>query len=139
MSETSEWAQWVKQHKCTYDIQPVVEMEEGGPSQLGYELNLHAELPLAEGKLTTEAGKTLDRIRDRLGEILESLIPKDTKARIERVPFRRSVRFSKGAGQPMVTRSIRVFHPDYSALQPSDREKLRPTEDRLAQIGIPRA
>jgi hypothetical protein len=138
MSETSEWAQWVRRHKCTYDIQPVVELEEGTPTQLGYELNLHAELPLTEGSLS-EAGKTLDAVRDRLGEILESLIPKDAKARIERVPFRRSLRFSKGTGQPMVTRTLRVFHPDYSALQPSDREKLRPTEDRLAQIGISRA
>jgi hypothetical protein len=138
MSETSEWAQWVRRHKCTYDIQPVVELEEGTPTQLGYELNLHAELPLTEGSLS-EAGKTLDAVRDRLGEILESLIPKDAKARIERVPFRRSIRFSKGTGQPMVTRTLRVFHPDYSALQPSDREKLRPTEDRLAQIGISRA
>jgi hypothetical protein len=39
----------------------------------------------------------------------------------------------------MVTRSVRVFHPDYAALQPSDREKLRPIEDRLAQIGFTRA
>jgi hypothetical protein len=136
MSDTSEW---VRNHKCTYDIQPVVEIEEKGPTHLGYELNLHAELPLTEGRLSTEVGKTLDGIRDRLGEILESLIPKDAKARIERVPFRRSVRFSKGAGQPTVTRSLRVFHPDYAALQPSDREKLRTTEDRLAQIGFTRA
>jgi hypothetical protein len=139
MSEKSERAEWVSRYKCTYDIQPVVELEEGAPTQLGFELNLHAELPLNEGALSAEAGKALDAVRDRLGEILESLIPKDAKARIERTPFRRSVRFSKGTGRPMVTRSVRVFHPDYAALQPSDREKLRPIEDRLAQIGFTRA
>jgi hypothetical protein len=129
---------WVRKHKCTYDIQPVVELEEGGANQLGYELNLHAELPVGE-TLTPEVGKNLDEIRDRLGDILESLIPKDTKAHIERAPFRRAVRFPKGGKNPMVTRTVRVFHPDYSALQPGDREKLHPTEKRLEEMGFSRA
>lgn len=136
MSEPSDW---IREHKCTYDIQPVVELEEGQATQLGYELNLHAELPIG-GTLTKEDATNLDGIRDRLGEILESLIPKDTKARIERVPFRRAVRFPKGGGKnPMVTRTVRVFHPDYSALQPGDREKLYPTEKRLEEMGFTRA
>ena len=135
----SEMTDWIREHKCAYDIQPVVEIEEGGPTHLGYELNLHAELPVGE-TLTPEVGKDLDEIRDRLGEVLESLIPKDAKARIERAPFRRAVRFPKGAGKnPMVTRTVRVFHPDQSALQPGDREKLHPTEKRLEEMGFRRA
>jgi hypothetical protein len=113
-------------------------MEEGGPTQLGYELNLYAELPVGD-KITPELGKTVDAIRDRLGEILESLIPSEIKARIERVPFRRSVRFPRAAGSPVVTRSVRVYHPDYSALEPGDREKLHPTEKRLEEMGFSRA
>jgi hypothetical protein len=135
----SATADWIREHRCTYDIQPVVEIEEGAAAHLGYELNLHAELRLAE-TLTNEDAKNLAEIRDRLGDILESLIPKDAKARIERVPFRHSIRFPKGAGRnPMVTRSVRVFHPDYSALQPGDREKLHPTEQRLEEMGFTRA
>ena len=85
-------------------------------------------------------GKELDEIRDRLGDILESLIPSDVKARIERVPFRRSVRFMRGTGKnPMVTRTLRIFHPDYSALQPDDRKKFGPTEKRLAEMGLRKA
>ena len=53
----SELSDWIRKHKCTYDIQPVVEMEEGAASHLGYELNLHAELPVGE-TLTLEDGKT---------------------------------------------------------------------------------
>lgn len=135
MSETSDW---VREHRCTYDIQPVAEMEEGQAVQLGFELNLHAELPVP-GTITPELVATVDAIRDRLGEILESLVPKDTKARVERVAFRRSVRFPKGSGSPMVTRSLRVFHPDYSALKPGDREKLYATEKRLEEMGFIRA
>jgi hypothetical protein len=135
----SELSAWIHEHKCTYDIQPVVELSEGGPSQSGFELHLHAELVVPE-TLGPAAGKALDEIRDKLGEILESLIPKDTKAHVERVPFRRSVRFPKGAsGNPLVTRTARVFLPDYSAMQPGDREKLRPTEERLQDLGFTRA
>jgi len=134
----SEMSDWIRKHKCTYDIQPIVEMEEGGPTHLGYELNLHAEIPVGE-TLTPAVGKDVDEIRDKLGDVLESLIPKDAKARIERAPFRRAVRFPKGGKNPMVTRTVRVFHPDYSALQPGDREKLHATEKRLEEMGFTRA
>lgn len=33
----------------------------------------------------------------------------------------------------------RVFHPDYSVLQPGDREKLYPTEKRLEEMRFTRA
>jgi hypothetical protein len=135
MSKSSDW---IRAHKCTYDIQPVVEMEEGGPTHLGYELNLHAELPVGE-TLSPEVAKDLDEIRDKLGDILESLVPKDTKARIERAPFRRAVRFPKGGKNPMVTRTVRIFHPDYQAMKPGDREKFHPTEKRLEEMGFTRA
>jgi len=130
---------WVDQHRCSYDIQPVVELEEGAPSQVGFELSVHAELPVGDS-LTPELAKDVDEIRDRLGDILESLIPADAKARIERVPFRRAFRFMRGQGKnPMITRTLRVFHPDYSAIQPDDRQKFAPTEHRLTELGFRKA
>ncbi|MGH9320704.1 MAG: hypothetical protein ACRD3V_12570, partial [Vicinamibacteria bacterium] len=135
----SEISDWIRKHKCTYEIQPILEMDEAGPTHLGYELNLHAELPIGE-TLTPEVGKTLDDIRDRLGEVMKSLIPKDAKARIEHAPFRRAVRFPKGAGKnPMVTRTVRVVHPDNEPMKPGDREKFHPTESRLEEMGFTRA
>lgn len=134
----SETSAWIAEHRCSYDIQPVVEIEHGSPNQVGFELSVHAELPVGE-TLTPEDGKRLDEIRDWLGAILESLIPSDAKARIERVPFRRAVRFPRGAGKyPVVTRTLRIFHPDYSALRPGDRAKFGPTEKRLAEMGFKR-
>jgi hypothetical protein len=52
MSETSDW---IREHKCTYDIQPVVELEDGEATPIGYELNLHAELAVPD-QITTELG-----------------------------------------------------------------------------------
>jgi hypothetical protein len=129
---------WITNHRCSYDIQPVIEMEEGASSQVGFELSIHAELPVGDS-ITPQLGKDIDAIRDRLGEILESLIPSDAKARIERVPFRRAVRFLGGSGNPMVTRTLRIFHPDYAAVQPDDRKKFGPTEKRLAEMGFRKA
>jgi hypothetical protein len=132
----TDLSKWVAAHGCTYDISPVIELDEGQPSQTGFELNLHAELPMWD-TITPELGKVIDEIRDKLGEVLEVLIPRDAKARVERVPFRRAVRFPHGGGKnPMVTRTARVFHPDYRAIQPSDREKLGPTETRLTEMGF---
>ncbi|MGH9320762.1 MAG: hypothetical protein ACRD3V_12865 [Vicinamibacteria bacterium] len=106
---------------------------------IAFELSLHAELPVGE-TITPELGKELDEIRDRLGDVLESLIPSDVKARMERVPFRRAVRFPKGGGKnPMVTRTARVFPADYAGVQPGDREKFGPTEKRLEEMGFTRA
>jgi hypothetical protein len=134
-----ETAKWISDHRCTYEIQPVVEIAKGTAGQVGFELSLHAELPVGEA-LTPELAKEVDEIRDRLGDVLESLIPTDAKARIERVPFRRAFRFMHGSAKnPMVTRTLRVFHPDYSALRPDDRKKLAPTEKRLTEMGFRKA
>jgi len=135
---TSDLSSWITKHRCSYDIQPVIEMDEGAASQVGFELSIYAELQVGD-TITPELGKDIDAIRDRLGEILESLIPSDTKARIERVPFRRAVRFLRGAGNPVVTRTLRIFHPDYAAVQPDDRQKFGPTEKRLTEMGFKNA
>ena len=135
MSETSDW---IREHKCSYNIQPVAELVEGEATQLGYELNLYAEVPMGD-TITPELGKVIDEIRDQLAQIVNSLIPKDAKARIQRAPFRRALRFPHGSGKPVVTRTVYVYHPDNSALQPGDREKLHPTEERLEKMGFARA
>ena len=134
----SDISNWIREHACSYDIQPVVELVEGAATQLGYELNLYAEVPIGD-TIAPALGKVIDEIRDRLAEIIESLIPQDAKARIERAPFRRGVRFLRGSGKPVVTRTVYVYHPDNSALKPGDREKLYPTEKRLEEMGFSRA
>lgn len=136
----SEISNWIHEHRCTYDIQPIMEMNEGEAGLTGFEVNLHAEFPVG-GTLTADDGKRLDKIRDKLGEILELLSPKESeKARFELVPFRRSLRFPGGAGKnPLVTRTVRIFHKDYAALEPGDREKLVPAERRLQEMGFKKA
>jgi hypothetical protein len=136
--ERSDLSKWITEHRCRYEIQPVIELSEGATHQVGFELSLYAELPVGE-TIAPELGRDLDAIRDRLGDILESLVPTDARARIERVPFRRAVRFLHGGRTPLVTQTVRIFHPDYSDVQPGDREKFRPTEKRLLEMGFRRA
>jgi hypothetical protein len=133
---------WIREHRCRYEIQALVEVVEGRPCHVGYEVNLHAELPeLPIGeKITKEVISRVDELRDRLGEILESLIPKDVEATIQIVPFRPSVRYPKGLGKnPVVTRTARVFPPNYANVNPGDRENFGPTEERLTEMGFTKA
>jgi hypothetical protein len=133
---------WIREHRCRYDIQALVEVVEGRLCHVGYEVNLHAELPeLPIGeKITKEVTSRVDELRDRLGEILESLIPKDVEATIQVAPFRPSVRYPKGLGKnPVVTRTARVFPPSYANVSPGDRENFRPTEERLTEMGFTKA
>jgi hypothetical protein len=136
---SSEVSAWIREHRCTYDIQPLVEKKRGRTIHVGYEVNLHAELPVTE-QITEADARRVVAIRDRLGEILESLIPKDVEARIQRVPFRASVRFPRGTTKnPMVTRSAAVYPPNYASVEPGDREKFGPTEKCLREMGFKKA
>ena len=48
-----ELSAWVVDNYCSYDIAPIVELREGDRTEVGFELNLHAEPPW-KGKLTPE-------------------------------------------------------------------------------------
>jgi len=40
---------------------------------------------------------------------------------------------------PVVTSTVRVFHPDHEVMKPGDREKFHPTEKLLEEMGFTRA
>lgn len=101
------------------------------------QINLERLFPV-EQRAVLDHWNAVDENRNPIA-VLALGVP-DTKARIERAPFRRAVRFPKGAGKnPMVTRTVRVFHPDNEAMKPGDREKFHPTEMRLEEMGFTRA
>jgi len=39
---------WIEKHRCTYEIQPILEIDEGQNDRVGFELNLNAEERLQE-------------------------------------------------------------------------------------------
>ena len=143
-----ELSAWITDHHCSYDLAPIVELQEGDRAEVGFELNLHAELPW-KGESTPELRAKATEIREKLTElvsetwsprIVNALVPKASeKARFEIAPFRRAVRFAGGGGLPKMARTVRIFHRDFRNLEPEDRAKFGPFEERLRSLGFKRS
>ncbi len=73
-----ELSAWVVDNYCSYDIAPIVELREGDRTEVGFELNLHAELPW-KGKFTPELRAKAEEIREKLTELVDVLVPKDSE------------------------------------------------------------
>ena len=134
-----ELSAWITDHHCSYDLAPIVELQEGDRAEVGFELNLHAELPW-KGESTPELRAKATEIREKLTELVNALVPQASeKARFEIAPFRRSVRFAGGGGLPKMTRTVRIFHRDFRNVEPEDRAKFGPFEERLRSLGFKRS
>jgi hypothetical protein len=130
---------WIAENHCSYDIAPIVELQEGNRTEVGFELNLHAQLPW-KGESTPALRAKADEIREKLTELVHALVPKDSeKARFEIVPYQAAVRFARGGGLPEMTRTVRIFHRDFRNVEAEDRAKFGPFEERLRSLGFKRA
>ena len=139
MSEfTPEDSKWIQDHRCAYDIRPIVELRTGDRADVGFEVNLSACLPW-EGNLTPEFREEVAQIEKKLREIMKALVPKESaEARFEIAPTRPAVRFPHGGNEPEVTVTVRVYHKDYGLVQAGDRGKFQDTEKLLQSLGFRR-
>ena len=136
---TPELSAWIVDNHCSYDIAPIVELQHGDRTEVGFELNLHAELPW-EGESTPELRAKAEEIREKLTALVDVLVPKESeKTRFEIVPYKAAARFLGGHGRPKLTRAVRIFHADYHAVAPEDRATFGPFEERLRSLGFKRA
>jgi hypothetical protein len=134
-----ELSAWVVDNHCSYELVPIVELQHGDRTEVGFELNLHAELPW-EGESTPELRAKAEEIREKLTELVDVLIPKDSEnARFDIVPYQPAFRFLGGRGLPKLTRTVRIFHSDFRNVDPEDRAKFGPFEERLRSLGFKRA
>jgi hypothetical protein len=127
---------WAKEHKAAWEVEPLFEMRGAERVQVGYELDLYVRLPA--GLPTAEQAFTA--LWDCLREIAESLLPLvGEQARMEVEPFEAAGRLRPETGfAPEVLLQARLFHAtDYFApAGDQDRDRLRPIEERLAQLGL---
>ena len=130
---------WAQQLKAAWEVTPLVEMERGRQVQVGFELSLFARVPtdLPPGSDDETALATL---WDRLREIAESLVPlAGPDARIEVDPYEAASRLRPETQfAPEVLLSARLFHGSdlLAPMKPGERERLRPLEDRLHELGL---
>jgi hypothetical protein len=137
--DPAECRAWAAQAKAAWEIAPLVEVEKGVQVQVGFELNFFARVPtdLPPGP---ERQAAVERLWDRLRGIAESLLPlAGADARIEADPFEAAARLRPDTQfAPEVLLSARLFHgADLLApVRPGDRERLKPLEDRLHELGL---
>ena len=130
---------WAQQAKAAWELSPLIEIAEGAPVQVGFELELYARVP-TEIPLSGERPDAGEAIWDRLREIAESLLPlAGGDARLEIDPFDAATRLRPETQfTPEVLLSARLFH-GADLLVPvdeGDREQLKPLEDRLHELGL---
>lgn len=131
-----ELAAWITDNNCSYEITTIVELHDGDRAEVGFELNLHAELPW-EGQSMPEVRSKAEEIGDKLTELVDVLVPKESPhVRFEIVPHHAAMRFLGGRGRPKMTRTVRIFHSDFREVEPEDRAKFGPLEERLRSLGF---
>ncbi len=130
---------WAQQARAAWEVTPLIEMEEGAPVQVGFELELYARVP-TEIPLSGERPDAGEAIWDRLREIAESLLPlAGADARIEVDPFEAATRLRPETQfTPEILLSARLFHGAdlLVPVEEGDRERLKPLEDRLHELGL---
>jgi hypothetical protein len=137
--DPAECRTWAQQSKAAWEVTPLIEMERGAQVQVGFELSLYARVPvdLMEGADRQSAN---EGIWDRLLEIAESLVPlAGEDARIEVDPFEAASRLRPETQfAPEVLLSARLFHGSdlLAPVKTGDRERLKPLEDRLHELGL---
>jgi hypothetical protein len=125
--------------KATWELAPLIEMERGEEVQVGFELSLSARVG---GDLATEfeGQGAVEWTWDRLREIAESLLPlMGPDGRLEVDPFEAAARLRPETQfAPEVLLSARLFHGSelLSPVEPGERERLKPLEERLQELGL---
>ncbi len=137
--DPTECRTWAQQWKAAWEVTPLVEMERGSQVQVGFELSLYARVP-TDVPPGSEGDAAFEALWDRLREIAESLVPLAGKdARIEVDPFEAAARLRPETQfAPEILLSARLFHGSdlLAPAKPGERERLRPLEDRLHELGL---
>jgi hypothetical protein len=137
--DPTECRTWAQQSKAAWEVTPLVEMERGSQVQVGFELSLFARVP-TDVPPGSEGDAAFEALWDRLRGIAESLVPLAGKhARIEVDPFEAAARLRPETQfAPEILLSARLFHGSdlLAPVKPGERERLRPLEDRLHELGL---
>lgn len=137
--DPAECRTWAQQVKAAWEMTPLLEQRKDERIQVGFELALYARMP-ADVPPGPDREAAVLRVWDRLREIAESLLPfAGADGRLEVDPFEAAARLRPETQfAPEIMLSARLFHgADLLApVQEGDRERLKPLEDRLGELGL---
>jgi hypothetical protein len=137
--DPTECRTWAQQAKAAWEVTPLIELEKGVQVQVGFELNLYARMP-TDIPPGDDRQAAVEALWDRMREIAESLLPlAGADARVEVDPYEAAARLRPETQfAPEILLSARLFHGSnlLAPVQPGDRERLKPIEDRLHELGL---
>jgi len=137
--DPAECRAWARQVKAAWEMSPLIQQQKGGRIQVGFELGLFARIP-AEIPPGPERQAAVEALWDRLREIAESLLPlTGGDGRIEVDPYEAAARLRPETQfAPEMLLTARLFHgADFLApVHEGDRERLKPVEERLNELGL---
>jgi hypothetical protein len=137
--DPAECRTWAQQNRVAWELSPLIEMRRGTQVQVGFELELWARIPV-EIPPSGERQAAVEALWDRLREIAESLLPlAGSDGRIDVDPFEAAARLRPETQfTPEVLLSARLFHGSdlLAPVEPGDRERLKPLEERLSELGL---
>jgi hypothetical protein len=137
--DPAECRTWAEHAKAAWEVTPLVEQQKGERVQVGFELGLFGRIPI-EIPPGPERQAAAERVWDRLREIAESLLPlAGVDGRIEVDPYEAAARLRPETQfAPEMLLTARLFHGSdlLAPAKEGDRERLRPLEDRLHDLGL---
>jgi hypothetical protein len=135
-----DWAEWTRAHKVSFEIQPLVEVHKGEKVQVGFEVNLYAQMPMDAPP--AEARQRNLAIWQTLREMLQSVVGQGSEnARLDVGPLRTAAKLRPETGHtPEVELSARVVRRSatFEPVPEDARNRLGFLEDGLLAIGFHR-
>lgn len=126
---------WSKEHKACFEITPMIEMYEGQKLQVGYEVNLFAQIVPGP-----DSARLFGETWEKLKGIAQMLLPPEaTKARLEVAPYRPAARLRpENEMAPEVMLGARIFHAAeyFKTVTEQERAALSGLEKRLTALGL---
>jgi hypothetical protein len=132
----AEWAEWARENRVAFDVDPLLELVEGERKQVGYVLNLFCAAPRGEPEVQRQRREAL---RDELQTFLDEAFPVGERvARAERAAGLTVVARAENALQPELNVTWRIFHADeyLKTVTNEDRQGLTRVEKRLLELGL---
>jgi hypothetical protein len=132
---------WAEENRVAWELSPFVQKRGDELIQVGYTLTLYARVP-TEIPPSKERREAVLATWDRLREVADALVAREPEGTdIEVDAYDAEERFRRENGfRPEVTLYARIVREkDYfEPVKVGDREKLKPIEDRLRELGLKR-
>lgn len=133
----AEWADWAREHRVAFEVQPLLEMRRGEKVQAGFTVTLYAAAPMEEAP-GADRQEAIRRLREELRALAQAAAPPERgAARAELDPPHAAVLRPENEFEPEVALTWRVFYPDdLTPVTVEDRQALSRVEKRLLALGL---